>query len=50
MAEIQKRIDEIQEKISYINQHGDNAFSKLKIEVGKKIADGDFIPYDESEV
>lgn len=50
MAEIQKRVDEIQDKISKINQMGDNAFSKLQIEVGKKIAAGDFIPYDESEV
>ena len=50
VAEIQKRVDEIQDKIAKINQMGDNAFSKLQIEVGKKIADGDFIPYDESEV
>lgn len=50
VAEIQKRVDEIQDMIVKINKYGDNTFSKLQIEVGKKIATGDFIPYDESEV
>ena len=50
MSEIQNKVDEIQDMIEKINQAGDNAFSKLQIEVGKKIAEGDFIPYNESEV